>query len=136
MPLSAPRELSTQYHEPSERVLPVAAGVRIFQGALVVQAAGLARPGRVAATDTAVGVAMTEANNIGGADSAISVQVRRGVWPFRNSTAGDLITRADIGANCFIADDDLVAKTNGTNTRSIAGRVYDVDARGVWVEIL
>ncbi|MFN7193841.1 MAG: hypothetical protein ACK5U4_20585 [Rhodospirillales bacterium] len=134
MPLSAPRE-TVQYLEPVERVLPVEAGVRIFQGALVVFAAGLARPGRVATTDTAVGVAMAEANNIGGAASAISVQVRRGVFCFRNSTAGDLIARSDIGANCFIADDDLVAKTNGASTRSIAGRVYDVDARGVWVEI-
>jgi hypothetical protein len=135
MPLSAPRE-TVQYLEPVERVLPVDAGVRIFQGALVVLAAGLARPGRVAATDMAVGVAMVEANNIGGAAGAVSVVVRRGVFYFRSLTGGDLVTRADIGANCFIADDDMVAKTHGANTRSIAGRVYDVDARGVWVEIV
>ena len=52
-----------------------------------------------------------------------------------NSAAGDAITRAEIGDVCYIVDDETVAKTNGTSTRSAAGTIRDVDAQGVWVEI-
>ena len=49
-------------------------------------------------------------------------------------TAADAITLADIGKDCFIVDDQTVAKTDGAGTRSRAGRVFDVDADGVWVD--
>ena len=114
--------------------LAVAANVRIFAGALVaLTAAGLATPGAVATTLKGMGRAKDEANNIGGAASAIRVEVEKGVFRFNNSAAGDAITAADIGANCFIVDDETVAKTNGGNTRSVAGTIFDVDAQGVWV---
>jgi len=135
MPLSAPRE-TPELLNPRERHLPVAAGVRLFQGALAVRdAAGFVRPARVAATDVPVGIALEEANNAGGADGAVAARVRRGTYRFRNSAAGDAIARLDIGAVCYVVDDETVAKTHATNTRSAAGRVYDVDAQGVWVEI-
>ena len=114
--------------------LAVAANVRIFAGALVaLTAAGLATPGAVATTLKGVGRARTEANNLGGAASAIRVEVEKGVFRFNNSAAGDAITAADIGNPAYIVDDETVAKTNGTNTRSAAGTIFDVDAQGVWV---
>lgn len=58
---------------------------------------------------------------------------RPGTFRFANSSAGDLIVTADIGAACFIVDDQTVAKTNGTATRSPAGIIDGVDALGVWV---
>ena len=61
--------------------------------------------------------------------------MRRGCFRFANSVAADLIALADIGADCFIVDDQTVAKTNGGATRSIAGKIRDVDADGVWVQI-
>ena len=63
------------------------------------------------------------------------MRVRRGVFQFQNSSAGDLIALANLGADCYIVDDQTVALTNGTNTRSVAGKIRDVDAGGVWVEI-
>ena len=48
--------------------------------------------------------------------------------------SADAITLADVGSDCYIVDDQTVAKTNGTNTRSVAGKVFDVDADGVWVD--
>lgn len=115
--------------------LPVAANVRIFAGALVaLTAAGLATPGAVSTTLKGMGRAKDEANNIGGAASAINVEVEKGVFRFKNSAAGDAITRADIGNNAFIVDDETVAKTNGTSTRSVAGVIFDVDAQGVWIK--
>ena len=61
------------------------------------------------------------------------MQIRKGTFRFGNSASGDLIAIADIGNDCYIVDDQTVAKTNGTNTRSVAGKVHDVDAEGVWV---
>ena len=35
----------------------------------------------------------------------------------------------------YIVDDQTVAKTNGSSTRSAAGTIVDVDAQGVWVRV-
>lgn len=115
--------------------VPVAAAQQIFAGALVaVNATGYATPGATATTLRGIGRAEAQADNSAGADGAISVDVMRGVFRFGNSAAADLITRAEIGADCYIVDDQTVAKTNGTGTRSVAGTVFDVDADGVWVK--
>lgn len=116
-------------------VAAVAANVRIFAGALVMLTpAGLATPGAVATTLKPGGRAKGEANNLGGAASAITVEFEKGVFRFQNSAAGDAITIADIGANAFVVDDETVAKTNGGATRSVAGKIVDVDAQGVWIK--
>ena len=115
--------------------VPVAAAQQIFAGSLVaVNATGYATPGATATTLRGIGRAEAQADNSAGADGAISVDVMRGVFRFANSAAADLITRAEIGADCYIVDDQTVAKTNGTGTRSVAGTVFDVDADGVWVK--
>ena len=80
-------------------------------------------------------MALEQVDNLSGAAGAVRIQSSRGVFPFANSAAGDQITRADIGANAYIVDDQTVAKTNGTNTRSVAGVIRDVDSDGVWIEI-
>ena len=115
--------------------LPVAANAVIYAGALVcVSATGFATKGAVATTLKVAGVAQQRVDNTGGADGALRVEVdRQGAHLFANSAAGDLITLADMGATCFIVDDQTVAKTNGGATRSLAGYVVDVDAAGVWV---
>lgn len=113
----------------------VAAGVKIFAGALVaLNATGFATPGAVATTLISIGRAEEQVDNTGGADGAVTVKIRKGVFRFLNSAAGDEIVATDIGADCFIVDDQTVAKTNGTATRSVAGKVVDLDAQGVWVE--
>lgn len=114
---------------------PVAAGARIFTDALVaINAAGLAVQGATSATLAGVGAALAPADNTLGADGALRVRVDRRPARFANSAAADAITLADVGKDCFIVDDQTVAKTNGTNTRSRAGKVFDVDADGVWVD--
>ncbi|KEH07073.1 hypothetical protein GY14_30200 [Delftia tsuruhatensis] len=114
---------------------PVAANARIFAGALVaINAAGLAVPGSTALGLKGAGVAERRADNTGGTSGAIRVRLSRRPAQFANSAAADAITLADLGADCFIVDDQTVAKTDGTGTRSRAGRVYDVDADGVWVD--
>ena len=112
----------------------VAANAVIFAGAIVcLSATGWAVPGSTATTLVADGVAQQPVDNTGGSNGDLKVRVFKGVFRFANSGSTDAITRAEIGDDCYIVDDQTVAKTSGSNTRSIAGKVVDVDAQGVWV---
>ncbi|MEW6595657.1 MAG: hypothetical protein AB1413_12385 [Thermodesulfobacteriota bacterium] len=115
--------------------VPVAANVKIYAGALVAaNATGYATPGATATTLTYLGRAEEFMDNTGGADGAKSVLVRRNkAFKFKNSGA-DAVTQAELGKVCYIVDDETVAKTNGTSTRSAAGKVVGLDSDGVWVE--
>ncbi|MDH4449199.1 MAG: hypothetical protein QE265_01235 [Rhodoferax sp.] len=109
---------------------------RIFAGSLVcIDSTGFAVKGQVSTTLTCVGRADEMVDNTSGPDGAQRVTTMSGTFRYANSTAGDLITLADVDAACFIVDDQTVAKTNGTNTRSQAGIIRDVDSGGVWVEV-
>lgn len=113
---------------------PVAGTKVIYAGALVaLSATGYLTPGAVATTLKKAGRAKAFVSNAGGADGVVSAEYEMGCFRYKNSASTDEITRADIGNNCYIVDDETVAKTNGTNTRSVAGEIVDVDAGGVWV---
>ena len=115
--------------------LPVAAAMLIHQGSLVaISAAGYATKGAVATTLKAFGRAEETVDNSGGAAGDKSVMVKTGIFRWANSAAGDAITTAEIGSDCYIVDDQTVAKTNGGNTRSRAGKIVFVDADGVYVQ--
>jgi hypothetical protein len=131
------QERDTQRRVGAQGVGPVAAATKILAGSIVCAQTGAAylTKGATSTTLRAVGMAEQTADNSAGADGAINVEYRRDGWfRFANSAAGDLITLADVGSDCYIVDDQTVAKTNGANTRSVAGKVRDVDASGVWIE--
>lgn len=130
--LTADRNTPTRTAELIE--LPAAADKKFFAGALAaLDANGRATPGAVATTLKGLGRVEAFADNTGGAAGAITVKIRRGTFRWGNSASGDAITAADIGADCYIVDDQTVAKTSGGDTRSVAGKIMDVDANGVWV---
>ena len=113
---------------------PVAASTTIYKGALVARdASGNLVPGAVATTLKKAGVAMQTVTNSGSAGDE-TCEYKLGCFPFKNSASADEITKADIGNNCYIVDDETVAKTNGTSTRSVAGQIVDIDEYGVWVD--
>ncbi|BBT16232.1 hypothetical protein WP8S17C03_22810 [Metapseudomonas otitidis] len=115
---------------------PLAANAKIYAGSIVcLDASGNAVPGSTATTLKVRGLAQEQVDNTGGAAGAKRIETRRGVFQLANSASTDLITRAEIGSQCYIVDDQTVAKTSATNTRSVAGVVRDVDDGGVWVEI-
>ncbi|MDP2168399.1 MAG: hypothetical protein Q8J64_08730 [Thermodesulfovibrionales bacterium] len=115
--------------------MPVAASKKLYAGGLVARNAnGYATPGATATGLIGLGRAEAQADNSAGANGDISVDVRKGVFRFANSSGADTLTRADMGADCYIVDDQTVAKTDGTGTRSVAGKVFDVDPDGVWVK--
>lgn len=131
-PLAADR--NTPMEEGELISVPVAAGAKIFAGALVVaNATGYAAPGSTALNLTYLGRAEGFVDNTGGADGAVSVNVRRlKAFKFANSGT-DAVTQADLGKTCYIVDDETVSATDGAGTQSAAGKVIGLDANGVWV---
>lgn len=114
---------------------PAAAATRYFTGSIVcVNSSGYAVKGATATGLRAAGVCRVGVDNSAGLAGAMRVMVRRGCFRFANSSGADLVGLKDIGLSCYIVDDQTVALTSGSNTRSVAGVIRDVDANGVWVE--
>ncbi|MFZ5774032.1 MAG: hypothetical protein ACOY3Z_00910 [Thermodesulfobacteriota bacterium] len=115
--------------------MPVAASTKCYAGGMAVaNATGYAAPGSTAATLTYLGRFENTVDNTAGADGDKSVNVRRGrAFKWKNSGT-DPVTQASFGKACYIVDDETVAATNGTNTRSAAGIVIGVESDGVWVQ--
>ncbi len=131
------KDRATKSRAGLRRSFPVAAAATIFAGGMVALDTGnsnLAEAGNTATTLITVGVAVARADNAAGGASDINVEVDAGIHHLANSAGGDEITAADIGSSCYVVDDQTVAKTSATSTRSVAGTIFDVDANGVWVK--
>jgi hypothetical protein len=114
---------------------PVLGTTKIYAGGIVVlDSSGYAKPAVTATGLVAVGRAEDTVDNLLGNSGDLDVTVREGIFRYGNSSATDLITIAEIGDTCFLVDDETVAKTSATNTRSVAGYIRQVDSDGVWVE--
>lgn len=114
---------------------PVKASVSCFQGGIAVLNAGYAAPATTATGLIAAGRFEDNYDNSAGANGAIKARIKRGKFRFANSASTDLIAQADVGADCYLVDDQTVAKTNGGSTRSRAGKIIAVDSAGVWVQL-
>lgn len=114
----------------------VAAAAKIYGGALVMlNASGYATKGQTALALIGAGMANEQVDNSAGAAGDLTIGVHEGVFSFANSASADLITIADIGQVCYAVDDQTVARTSGSGTRSPAGFIVDVDANGVHVSL-
>lgn len=115
--------------------LAVAAATNIFAGSIVCKAAsGFATKGATALNLVALGRATRHIDNSAGADGDAIVTYEPGCFALANAAGADEITAADIGSDCYIVDDQTVAKTNGGGTRSRAGVIEGLDDSGaVWV---
>ena len=113
---------------------PMAAAVLIYAGAIVMlDSAGNAVPGQTATGLTPRGIAREHVDNRSGIAGDASVPSTNGCHRFINDAS---ITRADIGSAAYVVDDETVANSDGGGTRSMLGKIIDVDAIGVWVDIL
>lgn len=128
-------ERLTQRRHADQFDFPVAAATKVLAGTIVMlNSSGYAKPGTTATDEKAVGIAEATADNSSGAAGDVSVPVRRGTFLLANSASTDEITNADYGSTCYVVDNQTVAKTHATNTRSAAGIVRGVTGAGVWVE--
>ena len=135
--LAAARSTLKRGEEPVNNFLglPAAAAVTLFAGALAaVDNAGNARPARVSTTDRIIGRVRSTVDNSGGAAGDLSAEIEQGVFRWENSAGADEIAADDIGKPCYAVDDQTVALTDGTATRTVAGIIVGVDSTGVWVE--
>lgn len=125
---------NTPYKDGEELPFLMAANVIIFAGSLAVSnATGYAAPGSAATGLIALGRAEEYVNNNPGADGAKTVRIRRKkAFLFANLVA-DPVVQADVGRDCYIADDQTVCHT--ATGKSVAGKVMGVEAAGVWVYI-
>jgi len=132
MALTADR--NTVARDGSQLSLGVAAATIIYAGALVARdAAGHGVPASNTAGLTVIGMAETQVDNSAGAAGDVNITCRRNRTFHYANSVGSPLTIADIGANAMAEADDIVAKVA---TQSIvAGKVLDVDATGVWIEI-
>jgi len=133
--MSLTQDRNTPFKDGESLPVPVAAATKIFAGALVVaNATGFAAPGSVATTLTYLGRAEdTVDNSAGAAGDKVVVVRRKNAFKWKNHGA-DPLTQADLGKTVYIVDDETVAKTSGTSTRSAGGKLVQFEADGVWVE--
>ena len=115
---------------------PLAAAAVIYAGAMyMLDATCNALPAAPQAAATTLVVRAVARRRAVQAQGDALTDGATGVFCFDNATAGDALTRADIGAVCYALDDATVAKGHDTNKRPKAGVVVDVDAHGVWVRV-
>lgn len=125
---NTPRRAGDQYE------FPVAAAAVCYAGGIaVLTSAGYVQPGSSTGGQVAIGIFDERADNASGSAGAINANIRTGTFRFGNSAGDEAISLADVGKQCFIVDDQTVAKT-AAGGRSIAGIVEFVDSQGVWVE--
>ncbi len=129
------KDRQTDKRDGNSVVHPVAAATQIHAGSLVaLDANGWLVSGSTSTTLKAVGRAEEPVDNSSGANGDLGCRCgRRAAFRFANDS-GDPIDRTHIGSNAYIVDDQTVAATDGGATRSVAGKIIDVDAAGVWVE--
>ncbi len=137
--LSAPRKTDSLSGGaiPAFLDLPVAADAVIFAGGMVqCDATGYATAALVDTDLICFGVALASADATGLDDGDLTVRVQSGAFWLNNSSSGDLITIAERGQACYVVNDQTVAKTDGSASRSVAGRVLDATATQVLVMLL
>lgn len=115
---------------PRQSRVPVAASTKIYAGSFVMLDAGYLKPAAVGVGKIPMGKAVETVDNLTGLDGAKLCTVESGCFRWVN---GDSVAQADVGGVAYMVDDQTVAKADGTGTRSMAGRITEVDSSGVWV---
>lgn len=115
--------------------VPVAAGIKIWAGALVFLLASGYASDTPAATALCLGIAPATVDNTDGLDGALSITPQRGCFGLVNSGGGDVLAAADIGKRVYAVDDQTVAKTSNSGTRCVAGTMVAIESGVIYVEV-
>jgi len=113
---------------------PVKAGAKVYAGGIVcIDADGYALPGSDTAGLKFVGISRGYADNSGGADGALDVEVwRRGCF----GLAASGIARANVGDGVYVVDDQTVGLAAATANDVPCGRISEfVSSTSVFVDI-
>jgi hypothetical protein len=63
----------------------------------------------------------------GSTDGAVTAEIQTGAFFFACSTSSDALTVADIGSTVYVYDQVTVAKTDGSSSRPVAGKLVQID---------
>lgn len=130
--MAATSAIDTPSRPGSGVYLPLAAATIIYQGTQVcVNSSGYAVSGADTAGLRAVGRAAETVDNTDGSAGDLSINVDVGVFRFDNSATA-AVDADDIGKVCYVEDNQTVAETSTNLVK--AGKVFDVDSDGVWVD--
>ncbi len=136
------REYSFNPEPTSPYLLLAAAGAKCIAGGIAAifltgGSAGYVAPATAALNLCCIGRFDGSFDNTGGGNGGTSIdapvgrqypKVCVGQFWFNNSSAGDLVAQAQLYQFCYLVDDNTVAKTSGSATRSIAGIVVGLDS--------
>ncbi len=115
---------------------PVKADAVIHQGAIIVlDSTGYAKPAITATGLIPVGIARESVDATDLASGAVSVECETMIAACANLGA-DAVTFTEIGKLVYLVDDQTVAKTDGTGTRSVAGTARKIEGGLVFVDFL
>lgn len=110
---------------------------QVYQGgrACIDTSTGLIAKAFASTTLVPIGVYVEDQLTVSGQTVLVDLDKETTARWYLNSTAGDLIAVAQIGSDCYLVDDNTVAKTSNSGARSVAGRVWRIDTiKGVLVE--
>jgi len=105
-----------------------------YKGGIVCISTATGKVVKGATATTQIAIGRCEENYLTGTSNTRKIKARIGCFKYGNSAAADAIAADDIGKACYVVDDQTVALTDGTGTRSRAGIVAGVDSDGVWVQ--
>ena len=131
--------------------LPVAAGAKIYGGAIVglldgyvvsLAAFPQAKPigsanGHPAGQTIPAGSTSLTVDNTAGAAGALDVTVERGVFLMKNSATVEAIVEADTGEPVYFVDDQTVSRQSNNGNRPVVGTFlgFDEKSGNPWVMI-
>ncbi len=116
--------------------VPVKASTTIPRtGIVCLDATGYAVNATAALNLIVVGMALETVDNSAGSSGDKTVECEAGVFAFKNSAAGDAIGVTERFKDVYLVSNDTVAKTDGSGTRSRAGKVQKIEGGLVYVAI-
>lgn len=105
----------------------LAANAIVFEGGMVAwNASGFGVPASASATLKVVGRAKVSADNTGGANGAIAIEVEAGCFSWTNSSIA-AVDQDDVGKVVYAEDDQTISETDQGGTLSAAGVFYGFD---------
>lgn len=135
MALSADKEIPERAAPGSQLFAEVGTdSTQYYRGGIVCISTATGKVVKGSTATTLIAIGRCEENYLTGTSNTRKIKSRIGCFKYANSAAADAIAADDIGKACYIVDDETVALTDGTATRSRAGIVAGVDTDGVWVQ--
>lgn len=114
--------------------VPIAANVKIYQGALCMIDGGYLKPAAAATGKKVCGRACATYDNTGGSAAAFDCEVERGTFGWDIGASADALVQTDVPATVYAIDDHTVGKTDGSSSRTAAGTLMQIENGMAWVE--